>query len=384
MPVYASHLIVVLVSFIAVLITTPLAKKLAFRLDAVDRPSARRINTRTIPRMGGVALFVGIIVGVGLQYMGTHYLGWPAVFIPSPMLTINYWGLAAAFLCIFLVGFIDDMHPLRPRIKLAGQVLAACIAVASGVVIGDIVNPFHGYSLVHLGILAYPLTVLYLVAYVNIINLIDGLDGLAAGISALASCTLCILAFWSGRLDAAILSSIVCASCISFLFFNFHPASIFMGDCGSLLLGFALGVASLLSVTRFAGLTTVIVPLVVASVPIIDTFFAIVRRLRAHVSIGHPDKGHIHHRLLSEGFDQRQAVVLMYLWTGLMCAGSLIMTQVAALYRIAIFVILLGVSALFTYQLRLFDPVLLHHTPDEEEADADSSNSSDQDTTQSC
>ena len=202
---------------------------------------------------------------------------------------------------------------------------------------------------------------MYLVAYVNIINLIDGLDGLAAGISAIASFTMFVLSVMAGRLDAAALSIAVTGSALGFLRFNFHPASIFMGDSGSLTLGFALGCASLLSVTRFAGLTTIIVPLVIAAVPILDTFSAIIRRTRAHVSIGQADRGHIHHRLMDEGFDQRQAVLVMYAWTLLLCLGSIVMTQVGTLPRVGIFCALAAVSFLFAHKLHLFEPVLLHH-----------------------
>ena len=171
-----------------------------------------------------------------------------------------------------------------------------------------------------------------------------------------------ILSIWAHRLDAAALSLAIAGSTLGFLVHNFYPARIFMGDSGALTLGFALGTVSLLSVTRIAGLTTIIVPLVVAGIPIIDTFSAIVRRTRAHVSFATADRGHIHHRLMAAGYNQRQAVLFIYAWTGLLCIGSLVMTQVNALPRIAIFVMLLAMSAVFAKHLHLFEPVLLHHT----------------------
>ena len=170
-----------------------------------------------------------------------------------------------------------------------------------------------------------------------------------------------VLAILAGRFDAAALAIAVAGSSLGFLKHNFNPASVFMGDSGALTLGFALGTTSLLSVTRVAGLTTIIVPLVIAGIPIIDTFSAIVRRTRAGVSIGHADRGHIHHRLLEEGFDQRQTVLLIYAWTALLCGGSLVMTQVQTIPRIAIFLLLLAMSLMFSMHLRLFDPVLLHY-----------------------
>ena len=359
-PSWIPYLCLFCVALLASLATTPLARHIAVRVGAVDYPSARRINKKPIPRMGGIAIFCGIVAAFVAQYVGTTFFHWPVVLVPSPLLEVNYWMLVLSFLVIFVTGLLDDRYSLTPLQKLGGQVLAAVIAVAGGLVIGNISNPFGGAH-ISLGWLAYPVTVVYLVAYTNIINLIDGLDGLAAGISTLASLTMFVLSVQAGRLDAAALSIAVAGSSLGFLRYNFHPASVFMGDSGALTLGFALGTVSLLSVTRFAGLTTIIVPLVIAAVPIIDTFSAIVRRLRGHTGIGHADRGHIHHRLIDEGFDQRQAVLLMYGWTGLMCVGSLVMTQVDTVPRIAIFCALLVVSMAFARHLHLFEPVLLHH-----------------------
>ena len=364
MPVFVPDWVPFTCLFVAALATslvaTPLARRLAIRLGAVDRPNPRRINKTPVPRMGGIAIFAGIAAAFAIQYLGTMYLGWPVVLVPSPRMQVNYWMLVAAFVVIFATGLLDDKYSLRPLQKLAGQVLAAVIAVAGGLVIGDISNPLAA-DFIQLGWVAYPATVVYLVAYVNIINLIDGLDGLAAGISAIASLTMFILSVWAGRLDSAALSIAVVGSSLGFLRYNFHPASIFLGDSGSLTLGFALGVSSLLSVTRFAGLTTIAVPLVISAVPILDTFSAIVRRTRAHVSVGHADRGHIHHRLMDEGYDQRQAVLLMYGWTALLCVGSVLMTKVETVPRILIFCALLALSVLFARHLHLFEPVLLHH-----------------------
>ncbi|WP_417575536.1 MraY family glycosyltransferase [Paratractidigestivibacter sp.] len=350
--------------FAAALLTslaaTPLARRIAVKLGAIDKPTGRRVNKVPVPRMGGIAIFCGIAAAFAVQYVGTMFLGWPVVLVPSPKLRVNYWMLVLAFCVIFTTGLLDDKFSLKPAQKLAGQVFAAVIAVAGGLVIGDISSPL-GPEFISLGWMAYPVTVIYLVAYVNIINLIDGLDGLAAGISAIASFTMFVLSVMAGRLDAAALSIAVTGSSLGFLRYNFHPASIFMGDSGSLTLGFALGCSSLLSVTRFAGLTTIIVPLVIAAVPILDTLSAIVRRTRAHVSIGQADRGHIHHRLMDEGFDQRQAVLVMYAWTLMLCLGSVVMTQVGTWPRVGIFCALAAASFLFAHKLHLFEPVLLHH-----------------------
>lgn len=342
------------------LLLTPLAKRIAVRLDAVDYPGSRRINKTPIPRMGGIAVFSAIIIATIVQLVGSSQFGWPVIFSSSPLMQVNYAGLAVSFALIFAVGAIDDVCQLKPLPKLIGQIAAACVAVASGLVIGVIVNPFTG-GIVDLGLIAYPVTVLYLVAYTNVINLVDGLDGLATGITCISALTLFVLARMAGRLDAAALAIIVTGATLGFLGYNFHPASIFLGDSGALLLGFSLGSITLLNVTRVAGLTTMILPLTLSGIPILDTFSAIIRRQRAHVSVGQADRGHIHHRLIQEGFDQRQAVIFIYAWTLLLCAGSFVITQVAPMVRIVVFLSLMIASFLFAWKLKMFEPVLRHH-----------------------
>ena len=353
-------LMIFLVGCVVTMLATPLAKRIAVRLDAIDRPDARRINTVPIPRMGGIAMFCGLAASLVTLYVGTVFFGWPTVLVPHHTLTINYWLLGVSVLVVFLTGLIDDAHSLKPLYKLFGQVLAACIAAASGLLIGNIVNPFGAGELC-LGWLAYPITVVYLVAFANVINLIDGLDGLAAGITGIAAVSLFVITGMSGRLDAAALAIALAGCCLGFLRYNFHPASIFMGDSGSLTLGFTLGVVALLGVTRTAALTTLIVPLIIAGVPIIDTFAAIVRRRRGHTSIAQADKGHIQHRLIKEGFDQRQTALLIYAWSILLSLGAFAITQVEVGPRICIFAALIVVSVAFVLKLHLFEPVLRHH-----------------------
>lgn len=347
-------------SFLVTLATTPLARRIAWRLRAVDYPAARRVNKRPVPRMGGIAIVCGLVAGELVQALGVAFLGWPRVFVPVARQTVNYWLLFLSFLVIFLTGLVDDKFTLTPRQKLLGQVVASVVAVASGLVIDEIVNPLQN-SVIHLGLAAMPITVVFLVAYTNIFNLIDGLDGLASGIACIAGLTMWIVSTISGRLDAAVLAIMISGTTLAFLRYNFHPASIFLGDSGALLIGFALGTVSLLSVSRVSGLTAIIIPLVIAGIPIIDTFSAIVRRGRAHVSIGHADKGHIHHRLMSVGLGQRQTALVIYAWTAALCVGSVVMTQVEVFPRICIFVALVVASGAFASRLRLFRPVLLHH-----------------------
>ena len=349
-----------LVALLATLLATPLAKCIAQHLGAIDKPDERRINKVPIPRMGGIGIALGLVAAVAVQVAGTKLLGWPTVFVPHMQLQgVDYKLLTVAVVIVFLTGAIDDVRTLKPRQKLLGQILAACMAAASGLVIGNVANPFTA-ELIPIGWLAYPITVVYLVAFTNVINLIDGLDGLAAGITAISCAAMFYLSYEAHQIDAAVLACILAGCCLGFLRYNFNPASIFMGDCGSNMLGFLLGVIALLGVNRVAAATTLIVPLVIAGVPIIDTFAAIVRRRRGHTAISQADTGHIQHRLIKQGFDQKQAAIMIYGWSILLAAGAIIMTKVALPLRFIVFILLIGVSAVFIKKLHLFEPVLLH------------------------
>ena len=349
-----------LVALLATLLATPLAKYIAQHLGAIDKPDERRINKVPIPRMGGIGIALGLVAAVAVQVAGTKLLGWPTVFVPHMQLQgVDYKLLTVAVVIVFLTGAIDDVRNLKPRQKLLGQILAACVAAASGLVIGNVANPFTA-ELIPIGWLAYPITVVYLVAFTNVINLIDGLDGLAAGITAISCAAMFYLSYEAHQIDAAVLACILAGCCMGFLRYNFNPASIFMGDCGSNMLGFLLGVIALLGVNRVAAATTLIVPLVIAGVPIIDTFAAIVRRRRGHTAISQADTGHIQHRLIKQGFDQKQAALMIYGWSILLAAGAIIMTKVALPLRFVVFILLVGVSAVFIRKLHLFEPVLLH------------------------
>ena len=349
-----------LVALLATLLATPLAKCIAQHLGAIDKPDERRINKVPIPRMGGIGIALGLVAAVAVQVAGTKLLGWPTVFVPHMQLQgVDYKLLTVAVVIVFLTGAIDDVRNLKPRQKLLGQILAACVAASSGLVIGNVANPFTA-ELIPIGWLAYPITVVYLVAFTNVINLIDGLDGLAAGITAISCAAMFYLSYEAHQIDAAVLACILAGCCLGFLRYNFNPASIFMGDCGSNMLGFLLGVIALLGVNRVAAATTLIVPLVIAGVPIIDTFAAIVRRRRGHTAISQADTGHIQHRLIKQGFDQRQAALMIYGWSILLAAGAIIMTKVALPLRFVVFILLVSVSAVFIRKLHLFKPVLLH------------------------
>jgi len=348
--------ILFVLSAVIVMAVTPLAKKLAWRVDAIDYPSGRRINTKPVPRLGGVAIASGLAGSLlAASLLPQAFGGAPNAFTAQSV--IRQVGIAVSMIGMFALGAADDAKPLAALDKLFWQIAFATVAAVSGLVIGDISNPF-GSGSISLGILAYPLTVLYLVSFANIINLIDGIDGLASGVSAIAAITLCATAALSGHADAAMLAAIIAGAAVGFLRYNFNPASIFLGDSGSLLLGYSLGVVSLMGVTRTAGLTTLIVPIIIAGVPVLDTFSAIVRRTRAQINIGQADKGHIHHRLLQSGFSQRQVALIMYAWTAVLSAGAFAISQIGPIARVVVFLLLLGVSVLIARRLHLFDPVI--------------------------
>lgn len=349
-----------LVALLATAIFVPLAKRLAVRFDAIDYPSARRVNTEPIPRLGGVAIFLGLAVCFAVLLIGTLVWEWPNPFVSHPSLSVNYAGVAIGVAAMFAVGVVDDIKSLNPKPKLIGQAIAACIVAGSGLLLSSIYNPFGG-DFIEFGWFSYPLTVFYLVAFANIINLIDGLDGLAAGITAIAATTIFVFAVLTNRPDATFLSIAIVGACIGFLLYNFHPASIFMGDSGALLLGFALGVVSLFAVARSALFVSLLVPILAAGVPIIDTAFAIVRRKRSHRPIDEADKGHIHHRLMKAGFSQRATVLIMWGWTALLALCAVLITEIHGLARIPIFCVLAGVTIFAIVKLHLLEPVLRHH-----------------------
>ena len=349
------------VATVVTIALTPLARRLAIKLDAIDYPSARRVNMLPIPRMGGVAIFGGILAALLVAALGVQAFGWENPFIDYDGIDdVNYWGVLVGVTLMFLVGAIDDVVDLNPKAKMAGQIIAACVVAGSGLLFSSIHNPV-GEGFIEFGWVAYPLTVFYLVAFANVINLIDGLDGLAAGITGISAITILLFAALTGRSDAALFSVILIGACAGFLKSNFFPASIFMGDSGALLLGFVLGIISLFATARSALFVSLLVPILAAGVPILDTFFAIVRRKREHRPIDEADKGHIHHRLMRAGFSQRATVLIMWAWTALLAACGVIITWADNLVRIPIFVIACAVTAYAIVKLRLLGDALNHH-----------------------
>lgn len=357
---FASFIPIAIVFTVALVVTlaiTPLASKIAWKLDAVDYPSKRRVNITPIPRMGGLAVVLGLTVAFCAWLALQNIAGWDPMDSSVPDSNINFIGIGFAIVIMFLVGAVDDVKNLMPTTKFLWQIIAASIAAICGVAIGDIANPLDD-SVIHLGFWAYPITVFYLVSFANVINLIDGLDGLASGVSAFAGITLMAVAAMTGNMEAMAFAAALVGATLGFLRWNFNPAKIFLGDSGSLTLGFTIGVVSLIVNTHTTSITMLLVPGIIVTMPIMDTTAAIIRRSRVGISIGQADKGHIHHRLIARGLGQRAAVSIMYCWTIINCLCAVCVTQVSVLARIVIFVALVTGSFLACMLLKCFVPVL--------------------------
>lgn len=285
-----------IVAMVAAILLTPLVKRLAFRIGAVDAPNYRKVHARIMPRLGGLAIFGAFLIGIAVLRPDNQYM--LAIILGATVIVIT--------------GVLDDMYEISAKAKMLGQLVAACIIVFYGGIQIDFINlPFADEGTLAFGILSIPFTIIWIVGITNAINLIDGLDGLAAGVSTIALLTLAAMAFIMGDVFVLAVAAILAASTFGFLFYNFHPAKIFMGDTGALFLGFMIAVLSLLGFKSIT-LVSFIIPVIMLGVPISDTFFAIVRRLRMKKKWSDPDKSHLHHRLLDLGFSHRQTVLIIY------------------------------------------------------------------------
>lgn len=303
---FAATLVIV---FLASIIITPFIKNFAIKIGAFDQPSNRKVHLRIMPRLGGLAVFIAFIIGY---------------FIYRPESPDAMFIIIGAFI-IVTIGFFDDLYDLRPFIKLSGQVIAAGIVVFLGdIEIGFINLPFGG--VLDFGFLSAFLTVLWIVGITNAVNLIDGLDGLAAGVSTIGLLTLSVMAFIMGDMFVLSMSLMLAVSTVGFLFYNFYPAKIFMGDTGALFLGFMIGVLSLLGFKNITFISLAI-PVIILGVPISDTFFAIIRRLRTKQKLSAPDKSHLHHCLINSGFSHRQTVLLIYGMAAMFGGAGILFSQ---------------------------------------------------------
>ncbi|HWI55195.1 MAG TPA: MraY family glycosyltransferase [Desulfobacteria bacterium] len=317
------------IAFLISLAVTPFVSRFAFYVGAVDRPDARKVHSRLMPRLGGLGIYLAFTL---------------TVLLMEPM-SKDIVGLLLGGTLIMVIGFIDDIRNMSPRTKLLGQIVAASVLVVFGIKLKFITNPFGALLyLQYFGIdFGIPLTILWVVGVTNAVNLVDGLDGLAGGLASIAAMTIGVIAWHEGQTLAVVPAVVLCASITGFLKYNFHPAKIFMGDSGSLFLGYMLAGLSLMGLTKGASVITIFVPVLIFGIPIFDTLFAILRRYINNKPIFQADKEHLHHRLLALGLSHRQTVLVIYAVSCFLGVSAVFLTFLTTAQAFAVFV---GISVL--------------------------------------
>ncbi len=311
-PTSLDALYAFLVAAAVTALLTPLTMRLARAVGAIDEPRERGLSERPTPLLGGLAIFAGVLVAVLLWLPAGYYEEgqlWHGVLLGGALIT--------------LVGALDDRFELPAGVKLAGQVLAAVIVVHFGVSVKVITLPFAGrLSFPGTGVLnAGPvLTVIGLVAMMNVVNFSDGVDGLAAGVCAIIAAAMAVIAFDLGRQQPGVLAALTAGAALGFLFYNFPPASSFMGDCGANLLGLLMGVITVEAAVKTTAVVSFVLPLILLAVPFLDTTFVVLKRLKYRRPIYESDSEHFHHRMARIGFSSRRTIAYLYAWT-LLLAG---------------------------------------------------------------
>lgn len=304
----------ILIAFIA----TPVVKSLAEKVGAVDVPKDnRRMHNHPIPRMGGLAIFLGFLLST-------------LIFVP---LSTAMQGMLLGSVIIVILGIFDDIYALPALPKLVVQIAAALVAVLHGNVIQVISNPniFSDNPYWVLGAWSIPVSVIWIVAITNAVNLIDGLDGLAVGVATISSLTMLVIAMLVSDSLVALMMAALAGSCIGFLPYNHNPAKIFMGDTGSTFLGFVLATVSIQGLFKFYTIISFAVPFLMLGLPLFDTCFAILRRLSKGQNPMAPDRSHVHHRLIDMGFSQKQAVAILYVISAILGLSAVVLTTSGAL-----------------------------------------------------
>jgi len=321
------YILPLLLTLVAGYLLTPAVRMLAFKVGAMDHPDSRKVHNGIMPRMGGLAVYLAFVASVLL----------------FRQVTPQVWGLLAGATVILLVGILDDIRGLSPRVKLAGQILAALVVIVPfNIQVNFITNPLNGHMIL-LGALSTPVTIFWVVAVTNAVNLIDGLDGLAGGVSGIAALTMAAVTWtqWGAAgMESIMMALTLVAALAGFLKHNFYPAKIFLGDTGSLFLGFTLSVMAIMGLTKSATAVSVIIPLVILGVPLMDTFFAVVRRYNEHKPIFQPDREHLHHRLMAIGLSHRQTVLVIYGLSAFLGLNAVVLNMVSSNQAMAMLVLL--------------------------------------------
>jgi UDP-GlcNAc:undecaprenyl-phosphate GlcNAc-1-phosphate transferase len=353
---------------VSALLTPPVAR-LAVRVGAVDEPRERGLAARSTPLLGGLAILAGVLVAA-------------LIWLPTDQQTT---GILLGAVVIAAIGAADDVHELSPGLKFAGQLAAALIPVLAGVRVEHVTLPFVG-ALDFGAWLGGALTVIGIVGLMNVVNFSDGVDGLAAGVCAISALAFAVIAFDLGRDAAGVLAAIVAGAALGFLVHNFHPASVFMGDCGALLLGYLLGCTAVQGSLKTNALIALVGPLAILAVPFLDTSFVVARRLKYRRAPWSADAHHFHHRMARIGFSQRRTVLYLYAWTFLLAGlavamrfvpysdnhgnfdlgwsivmGVLFLLVLAASVYLVVVLEILKLKRLRAWQLRRADPDTTEH-----------------------
>ncbi len=313
------YLLVFLVSLATTLLLTPAVRIFALKKGILDKPDDRKVHLKPIPILGGVAIYFGFLIAVIFGLLIANIFAIKINLIPII-------GILSCSTLMLLVGVLDDVKGINAFTKFIFQLLIAGVAVYFGIQIEFVSNPFNGVFA--LGFLSIPLTLFWIVGITNAINLIDGLDGLATGITFIAGIALFVVALLLKMKGAALILAALGGGALGFLRYNFNPASIFLGDSGSLFLGFILAATSIMGVLKSTLVIAFVIPVLILGVPIFDTTSAIIRRVHLKRHIFHADKEHIHHSLLKAGLSQREVVLAIYLICIVLSAGSLIIASI--------------------------------------------------------
>lgn len=322
----------VFIPFVFVALVIPFIKKIAFHVGALDIPDERKVHKKPMPRMGGLGIYSGFLLGY--MIFGEHTPAMNSILIGSFILLVT--------------GMLDDIKPLKPIPKLIGQLIAALVVVFYGKILLLDASFFGIY--INFDLWSYPITILFILGCINCMNLIDGLDGLAGGISSIFFLTIGIIAYFQGRVGlTVVLTFIMLGSTLGFLVHNFHPAKIFMGDSGSMFLGFIIAIITLLGFKSIIT-SSIIIPLCILVVPILDTICAIIRRKLKGESIGTPDKNHFHHQLLRQNHSIRTTVLIIYLITAMFSVTSIIWLLVDMKFGYIMYGILMLILMIFVFK----------------------------------
>lgn len=335
--IYLMALIAMIISFVS----TPFVRKFAIKTKIISVPKEeRRIHDKPIPLLGGISIYLSFIITLILK--------------KGPIIN-SEWGIIIGATIIVIGGILDDKFDIKPWQKIVFQLSSAIVLIIFNVKITFITDPIGNGSSISLGWFSIPFTIIWVIGITNALNLIDGLDGLAAGISFISALTIHIVAILNDRAEAAILTAVLGGAVLGFLPYNFNPASIFMGDTGSQLLGFLLAAISIEGAVKSAAAFAIAVPILALGLPIYDTIFAIVRRKVNKKPIMEADKGHLHHRLLDMGLTQKQVVIIMYIISAILGAIAIIAMQLSDKSSYFLLILVIIILVLLARKFGIFD-----------------------------